>query len=429
MKNIRQPFHRFTHTRSTIWKVSLVMLGLGLFTVVGWVGHSSFATLQGQRRDAATVQAQTHHLSAYESQLQAQAAELAHLRQELDRQRNALQSVISQSKSLTTAQAGRLSSLESQIQQHMQRLEDLESDQAMVERITQTSSASVCMILGEYVWIDRASGLPLRYEGLDASGEPLRWPDGQEQITTGGNGPILVREFSGTGFLIESGVVLTSGYLLAPWERDPLIHQAGNPQIYPRIRLLHAYFPGVDNPFDLTVAEVLENGNSVICRFDPGEARLPSLPITLTEAGNISIGEPVVLLGYPGGVDLMMARLPAAMVEEIVRSGKRTYDEMAQELARRRLIRPLVMQGRISGQSDDRLFYDAATTYGGSGGPLLNKRGEVVGIELAILPQFSGSNLAISMSSLQSWLAERGFQNDRTFADELEVVPMTDPPE
>jgi len=41
------------------------------------------------------------------------------------------------------------------------------------------------------------------------------------------------------------------------------------------------------------------------------------------------------------------------------------------------------------------VVYDAETTHGGSGGPVLNLEGGVLAVNAAILPQFGGSNLGV----------------------------------
>jgi S1-C subfamily serine protease len=69
-----------------------------------------------------------------------------------------------------------------------------------------------------------------------------------------------------------------------------------------------------------------------------------------------------------------------------------------QELARRKLIRPLVTQGHLGVVGPDRLVYDAQTTSGGSGGPVFSAGGKVIGVNFAILSGFSGSNFAVPIS-------------------------------
>ena len=49
----------------------------------------------------------------------------------------------------------------------------------------------------------------------------------------------------------------------------------------------------------------------------------------------------------------------------------------------------------------DKLIYDAPTARGGSGGPVLNLRGEVVGINSAYIDGFSGGTLGITAAELR----------------------------
>ena len=53
-----------------------------------------------------------------------------------------------------------------------------------------------------------------------------------------------------------------------------------------------------------------------------------------------------------------------------------------EELARRNLIRPVITQGHIGDVLPDKIVYDAQTSSGGSGGPLFNNEGKVIGITL-----------------------------------------------
>jgi len=46
------------------------------------------------------------------------------------------------------------------------------------------------------------------------------------------------------------------------------------------------------------------------------------------------------------------------------------------------------------------MIYDAPTARGGSGGPVLNARGEVIGINSAYIDGFSGGTLGIAVSQL-----------------------------
>ncbi len=67
-------------------------------------------------------------------------------------------------------------------------------------------------------------------------------------------------------------------------------------------------------------------------------------------------------------------------------------------------IAPLATRGIVGQATLDKLVYDAETTHGGSGGPVLGLNGEVQAINAAILTDFGGSNLGIPAAAARRLL-------------------------
>jgi serine protease Do len=80
---------------------------------------------------------------------------------------------------------------------------------------------------------------------------------------------------------------------------------------------------------------------------------------------------------------------------------------VASELAARSLIRPFSTCGHLGDVIDGRLIYDAPTAHGGSGGPVFNSNGEVIGINSAYVDGFSGGSIGVSIESLRGLLHDR----------------------
>lgn len=102
----------------------------------------------------------------------------------------------------------------------------------------------------------------------------------------------------------------------------------------------------------------------------------------------------MVLMGYPTGIEGILARAGPAVVQKIA-GGTQDVDQIMVQLAEQKLIRPTTTQGHIGDVLKNEIVYDAATTSGGSGGPLFNRDGKVIGINFALLKEFGGSNLAV----------------------------------
>lgn len=130
-------------------------------------------------------------------------------------------------------------------------------------------------------------------------------------------------------------------------------------------------------------------------------------PIALADSRQSGIGgSPVVLLGYPMGVDAILARTSAATLKAIVASSKDNPKQVMEELARHHLIKAVVTQGHIGDVLPDKIVYDAQTSSGGSGGPLFNDRGQVIGINFAMVRDFGGSNFAIPIRYAEELLRQ-----------------------
>jgi hypothetical protein len=94
-------------------------------------------------------------------------------------------------------------------------------------------------------------------------------------------------------------------------------------------------------------------------------------------------------------LDAILARAGDETVKQIVKVSAGEPKLILAELAKRKLIRPLVTQGHIGDVLPDKIVYDAQTTSGGSGGPLLVNNGGVIGVTYAIVRGFGGSNFGI----------------------------------
>ncbi len=52
------------------------------------------------------------------------------------------------------------------------------------------------------------------------------------------------------------------------------------------------------------------------------------------------------------------------------------------------------------------MVYDAETTHGGSGGPVLDMDGNVIAVNAAIIPEYGGSNIGVPADEVKRLLRE-----------------------
>jgi serine protease Do len=133
------------------------------------------------------------------------------------------------------------------------------------------------------------------------------------------------------------------------------------------------------------------------------ELKRPILKLDSRKEAAVS-GQTMLSLGYATGLSAILARTSQEVVEGIVRMSHGDPREVIEELAKRKLIRPLVTQGHIGDVLADRIVYDAQTTSGGSGGPLINREGRVIGVTFAVVKDFGGSNFGVPIRYAQTML-------------------------
>ena len=297
---------------------------------------------------------------------------------------------------ISSSTGASLSDIDNRLKQTDARIVKLENESRVAERIVRDYSDSVCLIYVVLGFQDRVTGAELRFEGVDGNGNPMTDQTGHVIVTTGGDGPPVHLHVFGSGFLVDAaGHILTNHHVLEPWWHDAAAIPVPTDTFQPTIVSMQAYFPGNPWAMPLHVQRLSEDSDLGLASVE-----LPAShprPVTIDPLGAVS-GDPIVLIGYPTGVEGILARIDESTLKRIAKVAGSNTEDLVQELARRKLIRPLVTQGHLGVVGPDRLVYDAQTTHGGSGGPVFNASGKVIGVNFAILSGFSGSNFAVPIA-------------------------------
>ena len=152
------------------------------------------------------------------------------------------------------------------------------------------------------------------------------------------------------------------------------------------------YLPRIEAPFDVELVVASDTADVAVLRCSGATGLVPPLPLGETPA---QLGEDVFVLGYPTGIRALLARTSEAFVDSLMRDPRPDFWTMARRLSEAGHIAPLATRGIVGQTTLDRVVYDAETTHGGSGGPVLGLNGEVQAVNAAILTGFAGSSLGI----------------------------------
>lgn len=262
--------------------------------------------------------------------------------------------------------------LQKEVQQLSHQVQQLEQEQAMPAVVLHRYRNSICYVFGIY------------------------------QVGFPGHQPEFRARISGTGFVVSDGLLATNRHVAEPWYEDPestlLIRKGATP----RLEKLLAFFPGLPTPVNITPVALSAQGDLAVLHIEdtPAVHQLRPLPLA---AEMPNPGELVAVVGYPMGVLGMVAKSPPAVYERL--AFRRDDQGAASELAALSLIRPSATCGHLGDVVGDKLIYDAPTAHGGSGGPVFDSQGEVIGVNAAYIDGFSGGTLGISVRALRPLIA------------------------
>jgi S1-C subfamily serine protease len=281
----------------------------------------------------------------------------------------------------TTAQGEPPSDLQKQVHELTAQVAQLQQDQAMPAVVLNRYRNSIGYIYGVY------------------------------QVGFANQRPVVRARVSGTGFLISNDVgnavgnvlVATNRHVAEPWYGDDEAQKLIDRGATGRLESLVIFFPGSPMPVTLSPASVSKTSDLAVLHAEDSEAvrGLAVLPLAQSPGAP---GQLVTVIGYPMGIAGMVAKSPTGIYE---RMAYRHNDiNAASELAALSLIRPSTTCGHLGDVVGDKLIYDAPTAHGGSGGPVFNTKGEVIGVNSAFMDGFSGGTLGVSVDSLRPLLQE-----------------------
>ncbi len=286
-----------------------------------------------------------------------------------------------------------------------ERLEQLELRSEASGRIIADASRSIVFLQGAYGYRDIDSGRMLRYR-TDDDGNPLFSMRGQPLLTLEGDGEIAQLEFTGTAFLVSAGgALLTNRHVALPWEDDSSLEAMRAQGMEPVLIRFIGYLPDVEAAFPVELLDTSDETDLAVLTCSDAVDGLPHLEIGQRQP---QPGDEVIVLGYPTGLRSMVAQSGEGFLTELQDDEQLDFWQIAERLSRAKLIRPLASRGIVGQRSAATVVYDAETTSGGSGGPVLDIDGRVIAVNTAVIPEYGGSNFGIPADFARRLLQDAG---------------------
>ena len=324
----------------------------------------------------------------------------------LEEERRHLRERLESSARILERKDQRVREIQSRLAIATQKIRELERERWGGEAVIKRFTGGVAYVEVAYTFEDR-KGRRIRFEKVDSRGEPVTDAAGETSVSVEAGGPVVHIRSSGTGFLIAANRILTNRHVIEPWAQN----QAARPFLaggYRPVRtVFRAFFPGIEAPFALRMPRAAPEADLAVAEFDAGAHGLPVLQLDGSPQA-ARVGRAVLLIGYPAGVESLLARVDPVVLKKIREIRGNKVVSITNDLSQRGLIRPLVTWGHLSEVRRHQITYDALTTAGGSGSPILNAEGKVIGVNQAMLQSFAGSSFGIPAQIALEFIRESG---------------------
>jgi S1-C subfamily serine protease len=243
---------------------------------------------------------------------------------------------------------------------------------------------------------------------LDVGGQPMVLPGGQPYLALEGKGEVPNRQYTGTTFAVGDGrLPVINRHVALPWEDDESFESLASEGLEPVLLKFIVYLPGKATAVSVELVRASEEADLAVLRLEDGVE--PIAGLSLGDAPPAA-GDEMIVMGYPTSLRSMLAQPGDSFVAELQAAEDSDFWSVAARLAGAGLIVPLTSRGIVGQTSQATIVYDAETTHGGSGGPVLDINGAVIAVNTAILPDFSGSNLGVPVAKVRKLLEGAGLQ-------------------
>jgi serine protease Do len=390
-------------------KVAAAIVLIAPLLFISWLGVVVY-----REHQAATLS--ERKLAELSGQLQTGRLTQAELERRIDREREGAEALQRQQEGEIAALTAKLKVMEAareskqDVRAIQQQLSSIRQSQSFAEDIIRRFGGSVGLLQGGYGFKEKTTGRPLRYQGFDQLGNPYVDKDGNALVTLEGIAPRVLIYFAGTAFLVDrAGTVVTNRHMVRMWESYEPAKQVIAAGFEPDIVLLRLFFPGEVTPYLLTEVTVSDQIDAAVLRTD--RVPMAGIPVALASGVPLHVGEPVVMVSYPGSVDTLLARTAQSTSQDILAKAGGDPVRLVNEVAQKKLIRPLATQGHLSDVSAELITYEAASASGSSGAPIFNRAGTVIGINHATLQRVAGVHMALPIRFVADLLSRTRQRN------------------